>query len=450
MDNVVIIPYIVIKVKYIYGPEISHNVRMLDKALSHIRRYMPRKLHSFLNPAYHWTLALSGALIYRFPSRKMKVIAVTGTKGKSSTVEILSAILEEAGYATALSNTIRFKVGKESTENLYKMSMPGRFFLQGLIRRAVDSKCDYLVMEMTSQGALMHRHRFIQLDAFVFTNISPEHIEAHGSYERYLDAKMELCRALSRSKKPDRALIVNADDKESEIFLTCEADRKITYGLKDAEPYEIKKEGIQFTYGGRTVHSPLSGQFNLYNILAAAAAARSQGVSHDIIIRAVEKFGGIAGRLQKIEKGQDFKVIVDYAHTPDSLEKVYQVFQSSRLICVLGGTGGGRDTWKRKEMGRLADEYCDEVILTDEDPYDEDPKKIVDDVAAGVSSQQPSIIMDRRAAIREAITHARTGDAVLITGKGTDPYIMGPRDTKTVWSDARVATEELEAILKSR
>jgi UDP-N-acetylmuramoyl-L-alanyl-D-glutamate--2,6-diaminopimelate ligase len=433
---------------------------MIDSILGRIRRHIiPESVFNFFNPAYHWVLAVSGAILYRFPSRKLKVIGVTGTKGKSSTVEILSAILEEAGYKTALTNTIRFKIGNESKENLYKMSMPGRFFIQSFIRKAADAHCDYLILEMTSQGAITHRHRFIQLDAFVFTNISPEHIEAHGSYENYRQAKLDLCKSLSNSKKKNRALIVNADDKESAAFLECGADKKITYSLKDAEPYEIKKEGIDFTFGGKRAHSPLSGTFNLYNILAAASAARSQGVSDETIVRAIGRFNGIAGRVQKIEAGpfsagaskgkQDFTVIVDYAHTPDSLEKLYQVFQTSRKVCVLGGTGGGRDSWKRKEMGRIADQYCDEIILTDEDPYDEDPRQIVDGVAAGISSKTPTIVMDRREAIREALKKASAGDTVLITGKGTDPYIMGPNETKTPWSDARIAKEELEKLLKA-
>jgi UDP-N-acetylmuramoyl-L-alanyl-D-glutamate--2,6-diaminopimelate ligase len=392
-------------------------------------------------------LSFLAAFWYRFPSRKIKVIGVTGTKGKSSTVEILNAILEEAGYKTAISNTIRFKVGDISSDNLYKMSMPGRFAIQRLLRKAVNRKCDYAILEMTSQGALLHRHRFVGLDAFIFTNLTPEHIEAHGSYENYADSKTAICRNLKNSRKNNRTIIANADDPESRRFMECQADRKITYGINDAKPYNIKNEGVEFTFGGQTVNSRLSGLFNLYNILAAATAARNQGVSDEIIIRAVEKFAGIPGRVEKIAAGQDFTVIVDYAHTPDSLEKLYQVFQSSRNICVLGGAGGGRDSWKRKEMGRIADNYCDEIILTDEDPYDENPRKIVDAVAEGVTAQEPTIIMGRREAIREALKRAHTGDSVLITGKGTDPYIMGPQGTKTPWSDARIAREEIEKIL---
>ena len=428
---------------------------MLDSILDHIRPLIPKSLFKALQRPYHWKLSLLAAMWYRFPSRHIKVIAVTGTKGKSSTIEILNAILEEAGHRTALSNTIRFKVGDDSRRNLFKMSMPGRFAMQKLIREAVDAKCEYLIVEITSQGALVFRHRFIELDTLIFTNISPEHIEAHGSYDNYLDSKLSIARNMSRSSKSVKTIIANADDKESWRFLECQADRKIAYGIKNVEPYKLKDSGLEFTYDGKLIHSPLSGLFNVYNILAAITSAKNEGVAIGVIASAVSKFAEIPGRVEKVNAGQDFDVIVDYAHTPDSLEKLYKIFRpdpnasranANRLIGVLGGTGGGRDAWKRKEMGRLADLYCDEVILTDEDPYDEDPRKIVDDVAEGVVTKKPTIIMDRREAIRVAIEGARKGDVVLITGKGTDPYIMGPRGTKTPWSDAGIARKELEML----
>ncbi|MDB5238776.1 MAG: UDP-N-acetylmuramyl-tripeptide synthetase [Candidatus Parcubacteria bacterium] len=424
---------------------------MNEKLLGSIRRLIPQSIFSTLQRPYHWIFSLAAAIWYRFPSRHIKVIAVTGTKGKSSTVEIINAILERAGYKTALSNTIRFKVGETSTRNLHKMSMPGRFVMQKLLRQAVDADCAYMVVEMTSQGALLYRHRFIALDTLVFTNLSPEHIEAHGSYEKYVLAKLSIAQNMKRSGKKT-TLIINADDAEAATFLACAADRKIRYSAKDAEPYEIKTEGIEFTFGGRTMRSPLSGLFNLYNILAAATCASSENVSPEVIAEAVSSFSDIPGRVEKVDAGQNFTVVVDYAHTPDSLEKLYKVFRpdatatrsKQRLIAILGGTGGGRDSWKRAEMGRLADLYCDEVILTDEDPYDEDPNKIAADVAAGVTAHQPIILMDRRKAIRRAISLAHPDDIVLITGKGTDPYIMGPRGTKTPWSDSAIAREELE------
>ncbi len=165
---------------------------MIDTTLNTIRKLIPKKIFSFFQPHYHYLMALSSAVFYLFPSKKIKVIGVTGTKGKSTTTEVINAILEEAGYKTALSNTIRYKIADISTPNKFKMSMPGRFFMQGLISRAVKNKCDYLVLEMTSQGVLLYRHKFIELNALVFTNLSPEHIESHGSYENYRDAKLEI------------------------------------------------------------------------------------------------------------------------------------------------------------------------------------------------------------------------------------------------------------------
>lgn len=425
---------------------------MLDNILNKIKIIIPKGLFYALNRFYHRTLVLCAAIWYRFPSKKIKVIGITGTKGKSSTVEILNAILEESGYKTALSNTIRFKIGPFSSENLYKMSMPGRFFIQRFLYKAVKNKCDYAIIEMTSQGSLLYRHRHIHMNTFLFTNLSPEHIESHGTYENYVNAKVDIARQLSRSKKTNKAIIVNGDDEESVRFLECNADKKITYSLKDVEPYNIKKEGLEFTLEGQNVQSKLSGIFNLYNITAAISAARNEGVTTETIMRAIQKFDGIQGRVEKIEINntkikQDFTVIVDYAHTQDSLEKLYQVFQNSRKICVLGGTGGGRDKWKRKEMGKIADTYCEEIILTDEDPYDENPQTIIDDVAQGIVMKKPLCILDRRQAIKEALSKAKTGDTVLITGKGTDPYIMGPKNSKVPWSDAKVTREELEKIL---
>lgn len=426
---------------------------MLDIILQKVKAFIPANVFSFFQPAYHWSLSLMAAVVYGFPSRKIRVIAVTGTKGKSSTVEIINAILEKAGHKTALSNTIRYKVGDTSHKNLFKMSMPGRLFMQKLIRDAVRDNCKYVIIEMTSQGALLYRHRFIHLDCLVFTNISPEHIEAHGSYEKYVEAKLSIATNMARSGKTT-TLILNSDDPESKRFMAEHADNKIVYGLRDALPYDIKPSGLSFTWHGARASSKLSGIFNLYNILAAATTAAHEGVNDKDIVDAIDSFEFIPGRVEKIECGQDFTVVVDYAHTPDSLEKLYRVFRpdprtprTNRLIAVLGGTGGGRDNWKRKEMGRLADTYCDEIILTDEDPYDEDPNTIVSNVASGIVNKKATIIMDRRAAINHAIKSARKGDVILITGKGTDPYIMGPNGTKTSWSDADVCRDELRSVL---
>lgn len=418
----------------------------MEKILRTIEKIIPKKIYKFFQPAYHYTLAFVAATIYRFPSRQIKVVAITGTKGKTSTTEIVNAILEEAGYRTALAGTLRFKIAEEEEPNMYKMTIPGRFFVQKFLRRAVNAKCDWVIMEMTSEGARVFRHKFIDFDALIFTNLSPEHIESHGSFENYKDAKLSIMRALSESPKSPRTIVANADNEYASEFLAGDVQTKSTYSLKDAEPYTLKKDETTFTFMGDPLLVHLSGAFNLSNILAGISFARTLNISPEVIRRALEKFHGIRGRVERVDEGQLFDVVVDYAHTPDSLEKVYEVFQDSRNICVLGGTGGGRDSWKRPTMGAIAAAHCDEIILTNEDPYDEDPEKIVNEIMEGIEEGSAEIIMDRRAAIAKALSLAQTGDAVIITGKGTDPYIMGANGTKTPWDDARIVREELAKI----
>jgi len=416
----------------------------MKKIIFHIRKLIPAPLLS----AYHYLLALFGAIVYRFPSRKCIVVGITGTKGKSSTAEILSAILEKASHKTALLGTIRFKVGNDSTPNLYKMTMPGRFFIQKFLRKAVNAHCEYVILEMTSEGVVQHRHRFIALDALIVTNIAPEHIESHGSFEKYLVAKLALVDALNTSPKKNKTLVVNTDDAYAENFLKAKTPSKIRYSLANAKPYTLREDGVSFMFEGKEMKTELLGTFSLYNILAAATFAQSRGVSREVIREEVAHLKVIPGRAQKVNGGQTFDVVVDYAHTKESLESLYKAFPGKKLICVLGATGGGRDRWKRGIMGAIADRYCSHIILTNEDPYDEDPEQIVREVAKGITTHTPTIIMDRREAISRGITYATENSAVLITGKGTDPFIMGPKGTKEPWSDSEIAREELRKILK--
>jgi UDP-N-acetylmuramoyl-L-alanyl-D-glutamate--2,6-diaminopimelate ligase len=421
---------------------------MIDSILYSIRKFIPQAVFSFFQPAYHRALAFLGALIYRFPSKKLVVIAVTGTKGKSSVTEILNAILEENGYKTALSNTIRFKIGDDNKNNLYKMSMPGRMFMQRFLRRAVNAGCTHVVVEVTSQGAALYRHLHIDFDGLIFTGLAPEHIEAHGSYENYRAAKLAIAKTVARSSKHHKVLVGNADDQEYVAFANYNFTDKIPCSLSDAQPYTLNKEGFDMTVKGIRIHSVLSGEFNVWNELGAITMAEAFGVSVETSRKALEKFTLIPGRVEKIDAGQNFDVVVDYAHTPDSLQKFYTVFNGTRRICILGNTGGGRDVWKRDEMAHIAENECDEIILTNEDPYDDDPQKIVDDMAKVMTKKKPHVIMDRREAISAALHMAKKGDSVLITGKGTDPYIMGPNNTKIPWSDSAVAREELLKLLK--
>ena len=413
-----------------------------------LKEIIPKPILNMILPVYHYSLAYLADLWYRHPSKEIMVIGVTGTKGKSTVTELMTRILEAEGHKVASLSTIQFKIGDEVERNLFKMTMPGRFFVQRFLRRAVTSGCTHAIVEITSEGARQFRHRFLDLDALIFTNLTPEHIESHGSFEKYKQAKLSIAKQVELSAKRPRYIVANIDDEHGVDFLNFNIENKLSYSLKDLSLYSLHRDSVSLVFGDITIRVPMIGLFNVYNILAAITLARALNISFANIDKALRNIDKIPGRVERFhspkESGKNITAIVDYAHTPDSLEKLYQAFPDVNKVCILGNTGGGRDTWKRPEMGEIADRYCDQIILTNEDPYDENPRDIVDQMAKGIKNKNKlEIIMDRREAIRIALDIAPDGGFVLISGKGTDPYIMGPHGTKTPWSDAEVVQEEL-------
>ncbi len=416
--------------------------------VNRLKKLLPKTILDMIRPPYHLILAYIADIWYQHPSRELIVIGVTGTKGKSSVTEIMARILETAGHQTASLSTIQFKIGDETKRNLYKMTMPGRFFVQKFLRDAVKAGCTHAVVEMTSEGAKQFRHQFIELDALIFTNLTPEHIESHGSFEKYKEAKLNIVRKLNSSKKRPRYLVVNTDDEHGADFLDFPVEYQLPYSLKSLSLYSLHKDSVSLVFGDITIRVPLIGLFNVYNLLACITLARALDITFNTIDKALRDLPPIAGRVEQFTTNKNASkvvtAVVDYAHTPDSLEKLYQAFPNTHKVCVLGNTGGGRDTWKRPEMGALAEKYCNHIILTNEDPYDEDPMRIIDQMVKGISNTAKlEVVIDRRQAIRRALSVAPEGGYVLISGKGTDPYIMGPHGQKTPWNDAVVVQEEL-------
>ena len=403
----------------------------LDKILRKIEKMIPKNVYKMAQPYWHASLSTVGAIKYRFPSKKLHVIAITGTKGKSSTTEFVNAILERAGYKTAILSTIRFKVADDSRPNLFKMTMPGRFFAQKFLRDAVDAHCDYAIVEMTSEAAKLYRHLFIDIDTLIFTNLTPEHIESHGGFENYMACKLRLAKAVKNSGKKVRSVIANISDKRGANFLVYDVEHNL--GYEESESKNIKLS--------------VDGEFNKMNALAAKTFARSINISDEIIDEALLSVKEIPGRVQHINMGQNFDVIVDYAHTVDSLEKLYKTYSDRHIVAVLGACGGGRDKAKQPLLGKVADKYCDHIIVTDEDPYDDDIDEIIDNVASGVITHTVEKIRDRRLAIATALSLAKGNSIVIISGKGTDPYIMRANGASEKWSDAEVSREEIEKVL---
>lgn len=395
-----------------------------------------------LKKVYHFCLAWLGSVIYRNPSKDIFVLGVTGTKGKSTVIELINAIMESVGKRTAIISSVRFKIGAESRGNLTGMTMPGRFFIQKFLREAVDKECQYAFIEVTSQGVGQYRDCFINFNAGLLTNLQPEHIEAHGSFENYRSSKIKFFRNSGLySSKRHKLFFINSAVKDKEMFAeaVAESGKVIFYDKKDLKKMKWKIK--------------LLGNFNLENIAAAVSFARSQNIDWDIIKNTIENFDGVPGRLEFIQK-YPFTVIIDYAHTPDSLEKVYETVRAykekengRRLICVLGAAGGGRDVWKRPIMGQIASEYCDEIILTNEDPFDDDPYQIVEQIAAGVEScgrkDSCQIIIDRRAAIKKAVEISENGDVLIITGKGSEPFMHLDKGRRINWNERKIVREIL-------
>ncbi len=408
----------------------------MERLLNIGRKIIPKPVFEFFQPAYHLTLAFLAALFCGFPSRKLKVIGITGTEGKSSTVYFLSRIFEGAGYKTAAISTIQFKIAEKEWPNSLKMTMPGRFAIQSFLAKAVKTDCQFAVLEVSSQGVLQHRHRFINFDAAVFTNLAPEHIEAHGSFENYKKYKLKFFECVKNNH------ILNKDDKYFQEFYNVPAKNKIIYSAGDYKNIKLK----------------LLGDFNLANAAAAVKTAEIYGIKLDLAIRILENIENLPGRMELIDEGQKFKVVVDYAHTPDSMEAVYKSLKpklsvGAKLICVFGATGGGRDKWKRPEYAKISEKYCDEIILTNEDPYDENPEKIVEDIFLGFSNSKLKTqnsklwkIIDRKEAIKKAVNLAQEGDIVIITGKGSESVMAVAGGKKIPFDDRQTVREALKKL----
>jgi UDP-N-acetylmuramoyl-L-alanyl-D-glutamate--2,6-diaminopimelate ligase len=386
--------------------------------------------------SYHFGLALFGAAVCGFPSRSLTVIGVTGTKGKTTVTELLAAVLQAAGHKTAVLSSVHSRIGDRDIPNRTGNSMPGRFFIQRFLRDAKKAGCNYAVIEVTSQGVVQERHRFIEWNIAAITNIAPEHIESHGSFENYRDAKLAFLQyAVSRSA----TAFVNADDERSQYFKeNLPQESLVMYSKQSIEAWP------ENLFGG------LPGEFNRQNMAAVLAVSRKLNIADAAVMAALENFKGVPGRMEFVAESP-FRVVVDYAHTPDSLEAVYKALRAdmkpgANLIAVFGSCGGSRDKWKRPVMGEVAARYADHIVLTNEDPYDEDPMAIIDDIYKGI--QKPALkIVDRREAIRKAFELAKPGDTVIMTGKGSEVSIHVEDGKVIEWSDKKEAQRALEGKL---
>ena len=419
---------------------------------------------------YHYLVALFATFYYGFPSQKMIVIGVTGTKGKTSTVNFIWACLSAGGYKTGIISTANIRIGEMELLNQFHMTMPGRFVIQKLMAQMVKEGCKFCVIETSSEGIKQHRNVGVYYDIAVFTNLSPEHLPSHGgSFDKYKEAKAKMFSVVSKHKKVidgkqiEKIIIANNDSEHAQYYLQFKADKKITFALKNdadyvAEKVEETDEGVSFELKNEPFKIGIMGKFNVYNALPAIIISRLFGVSGSLIKKGLWELKVIPGRMEKIEEGQNFTVIVDYAHEKQSMTNVLETANNmrkngSKIIILLGAEGGGRDKSKRPIMGELAAKMADFVVVSNVDPYEDDPRQILEDIATSaekfgkIRDNNLFILEDRRSGIRKALSLAESEDIILITGKGAEQSIQIGGNVLP-WDDRIVAREELRVLCR--
>jgi UDP-N-acetylmuramoyl-L-alanyl-D-glutamate--2,6-diaminopimelate ligase len=407
-----------------------------------IKKIVPRSLFQKVEPTGHMLEAMLANVRYGFPSRHMHVIGVTGTNGKTTTSFMIHAMLTRAGYKVGLLTTVAYGVGDNIKLQIAHMTTVSAPELQKRLAEFREQGVEWVVLETTSHALAQHRVWGIPYEIAVLTNITHEHLDYHGTFERYLAAKRRLFEIAARHGF--RFGVVNADDEHAGEFIAA-VPNSLAYGIKTGELTAnnilLSPEGSRYEarVGSESyaIHCRIPGEFNVYNSLAAVAVGRKVGLSKEQVEEGIESLEGVEGRMETVDEGQPFSVVIDYAHTPDSFEKLFKTLRplvKGKVIAVFG-SAGRRDEEKRAVQGSLAGQYADEVVLTEEDDRDMDGQEILEQIAEGaekagkVKEKDLFLVHNRDEAIRFAVKRARKDDMVLLLGKGHEKDILrnGPR-----------------------
>lgn len=424
-----------------------------------LKKIIPAPALKFFRPFYHGAVAVLASWYFGRPSKKMIVVGVTGTAGKSTTVQMIARILNVSGKKCGFITTVSFSNGDSELINKHGLSMPGGWLLQKQLRIMADNGCKYAVVECTSEGLEQNRHLGIKFDSAVLTNLSEAHIQAHGSFENYRAAKGKLFRGLS-----DKGLglrILNANDKNVEYFLQSSTGDKIGVSFRSLNGngfkkiYQAKQIQDGFNLEGIDFQIKLPGQFNQYNALMAAAVANSLGASLIDCAKAISGFTKIRGRMEEVENNLGFKIFVDYACEPATIRAALLAangINHARVIHVFGTTGGHRDASKRFIFGQASAELADVSILTNDDVYNSDQQEIINNMRQGFDSvsagerkaKEVYEIPDRLTAIKKALSLAQKNDIILITGKGSEQFLVLPGNKRIEWDETEVVKQLLQ------
>lgn len=413
-----------------------------------MKRFFSRLLPQWLKNQYHLTHAVLACMVFGFPGRRLRVIGVTGTNGKTTTTQFIACILSAAGKKVALASTINFQIGERVWVNASKFTTLSPWKLQKFLHDAVKAGCEYAVIETSSHALDQNRVWGIPYEVAVMTNVTREHLDYHQTMAAYREAK---CRLFRRAKKA----VVNLDMENPQFFCGMKEKQVFTYSTKNpqaqlfATDITLDFKGTEFEVDGIKFHLRIPGLFNIENALAALGVARLLDIDLAQAGEALGSITGVSGRMELVPNHMNADILIDYAVTPDAFEKLYASIlplkiPGSKIIHVFGACGE-RDRGKRPQMGEIASSYADIVILTNEDPFHENPEQIIDDIEQGVSKKKDKNyfrIFDRREAIHKALSLAEIGDIVLVTGKGAE-VTMALGDTRLPWSERQVIEEEL-------
>ena len=382
---------------------------------------------------------------FDYPANRMRMVGVTGTNGKTTTTHMIRHILKAQGHKVGVIGTVHIMIG--DTSYPIHNTTPDVVDLQHILHQMVQENVEYCVMEVSSHALALGRVSGVEFDTAVFTNLTQDHLDFHKTFENYLAAKCKLFEQVSASDqvKDNKGAVINIDDSYGHRVMEKTTAPTITYstlgkGTLNASDVHMSTKNSQYTVNYKGESYPVSmnttGLFNVYNTLAAIGACLQEGISMEAIDTALKTFSSVPGRFELIEEGQDFAVVVDYAHTPDGLQNILETakaIKENRIIIVFG-CGGDRDATKRPIMGRIAAEYGDKIYVTSDNPRTEDPVQIVKDVEVGVKEAlrdgtSYEVIVDRREAINHAIHDAKAGDIVIIAGKGHENYQILKNET---------------------
>ncbi|MEK7104323.1 MAG: UDP-N-acetylmuramoyl-L-alanyl-D-glutamate--2,6-diaminopimelate ligase [Patescibacteria group bacterium] len=417
--------------------------------------------------SYHYFKAQIAALYFGYPTKNLVVIGVIGTKGKTSTSNFIWNCLDKAGLKASMFSTANIRIDQKESLNKFHMTMPSPFIVQKFFKQTLKEKCVFTIIETTSEGIKQFRHKGIDFDFLVFTNLTPEHLPSHEcSFEKYKEAKGKVFGGLT--DYPDKHLagldikktiIANIDDTHSEYFLNFKAEKKFSFSIKNQSNYQAENlqaddKGTSFSVKGKPYRLNLLGDFNVYNALPSIVIGDLLGIDYEQIRQGLADLKTLPGRMEIMALGQNFVVLVDYAHEPKSIEVALAasrnlVKNNGKLIILLGAEGGGRDKAKRPKMGELSGRLADVVVVSNVDPYDDDPKEIIKDIAVAcvqagkIINQNLFVIEDRREGIKKCLQLAQQGDVVLITGKGAEQSMI-VKGQKIPWDDRDVVKEELK------